>query len=92
MTDILEQHFSPSDQTVENRVGEETVLLHLENGTYCGLDLVGTQIWGLLKQGQPALAICDAIAASYGVDREQVRDDACRFMSDSSSHHILLDA
>ena len=51
MTDILDRHLAPSPDAAESAVGNETVILHLVNGTYYGLDPVGTRIWGLIKEG-----------------------------------------
>lgn len=90
MTDLLAATLLPSDQAVESRVGDETVLLHLENGTYYGLDPIGTQIWERLKQGMEPLAICAEIAELYGVALDRVEDDARRFLSDLTAHGILL--
>lgn len=91
MTDILNSQLSPSDQAIESRVGEETVLLHLGNGTYYGLDAVGTRIWELIKLGMAPLPICVTLAQEYGVAREVIETDARRFLDDLKAHSILVD-
>lgn len=91
MTDILNSRLVPSDQAIESRVGDETVLLHLENGTYYGLDAVGTRIWEMLKEGMALLSICEAVALEYGVASEAVEADARRFLGDLKAHDILVD-
>ena len=92
MTDILARPLSPSPEAFENRVGDETVLLHLGNGTYYGLDAVGTVMWEMLKQGMVPRQICQAIAESYGIPLEQVETDARRFLSDLKDHGIVAEA
>ena len=89
MTDILACTLSPSPEAFENRVGDETVILHLGNGTYYGLDPVGTVMWGLLKQGLAPKEICRSIAESYGAPLEQVEADARRFLDDLKDHDIV---
>lgn len=91
MTDILARPLSPSPEAFENRVGDETVLLHLGNGTYYGLDAVGTVMWEMLKRGMEPRQICQAIAESYAIPLEQVETDARRFLSDLKDHSIVAE-
>lgn len=91
MPDILARPLSPSPEAFENRVGDETVLLHLGNGTYYGLDAVGTVMWEMLKQGMVPRQICHAIAESYEIPLDQVETDARRFLSDLKDHCIVTE-
>lgn len=91
MTDILNSHLVASDQAIESRVGDETVLLHLENGTYYGLDAVGTIIWEMLKGGMTLPSICEAIAQEFGIDRETAEADTRHFLGELKAHSILVD-
>ena len=91
MSDILACPLSPSPEAFENRVGDETVLLHLGNGTYYGLDAVGTVMWEMLKQGMVPRQICHAIAESYEIPLDQVETDARRFLSDLKDHSIVTE-
>lgn len=91
MNDILSSHLVPSSQTIESRVGDETVLLHLENGTYYGLDAVGTLIWEMLKEGITLTAVCEAIAKEYGVAGAAVEADTRHFLGDLKAQNILVD-
>ena len=92
MTDILARPLSPSPEAFENRVGDETVLLHLGNGTYYGLDAVGTVMWEMLKRGMAPRQICQDIAESYGIPLDQVEKDARRFLTDLKDHSIVAEA
>jgi len=91
MTDILHSRLVPSDQAIESRVGDETVLLHLENETYYGLDAVGTSIWEMLKQGMALGSICSALAEEFGVPRETIEADTRLFLAELKAHGILID-
>ena len=92
MTDILEQNWEPSRDAVESRVGDETVILHLTNGTYYGLDAVGTRIWALLKEGSQPTEICARIAEEYDVAPNIAEADARRFLEDLKSNGIIEEA
>lgn len=89
MTDILKIHLVPSEHAVESRVGEETVLLHLENGTYYGLDAVGTRIWALLKEGMEPQAICEILWHEYGQAQDVIAADVRQFLSDLEAQGIV---
>lgn len=91
MTDILNRRLVPSEQALESRVGDETVLLHLENGAYYGIDPIGTRIWQLLKEGHDPLAICGAITLEYEVAPDVAESDVRRFLSDLMTHAIVID-
>jgi len=91
MTDILSLQLLPSEQALESRVGEETVILHLERDIYYGLDQLGTRIWQLLKDGMAPVAISDIVVREYGATRELIEADMRRFLSDLYAHGIVLD-
>jgi len=91
MTDILSRPLAPSPDAVESAVGEETVILHLVNGTYYGLDPVGTRIWALLKDGVATPDICRRLADEYGVDLSTIEADARKFLGDLEAQGILVD-
>ena len=91
MTDLLSRRLVCSPQAVESRVGEETVILHLGNDTYFGLDALGTRIWELLKAGTPLPAIRDRLAEDHGVEAARVEAEvtgkpAAAFFSTALAH------
>ena len=92
MPDPLTLSLTPSEEAVESRVGDETVILHLGNGTYYGLDPIGTVIWEMLKAGDAQPKIRDAILARYDVTPEVVEADMRRFLSDLLAQSILVGA
>lgn len=92
MTDILSRRLIPSPDAVESAVGNETVILHLVNGTYYGLDPIGTRIWALLKEAVSNSDICHAMAEEYDVELATIEDDARLFLAELETHGIVVDA
>ena len=90
MIDLLAKSMRPSGQAIESRVGDETVLLHLESGAYYGLDTVGTRIWELLKQGIDPRAICGQITRESEAEAECVEDDVRRFLEELEAKRIVV--
>jgi hypothetical protein len=87
--DLFSRPLAPSPEALESRVGEETVILHLGNGTYYGLDAVGTRIWEMLGQGLALPAIRDRLAADYAVEPAAVEADMRLFLDDLLAHRLL---
>lgn len=76
----MKKVYTVSDDTVESRLGDETVLLHLESGVYFGLDAVGTDVWELLQEGASVDAICDTLRQEYADAGESLEADILRFL------------
>lgn len=91
MTDLFSRCLSPSPDALESRVGEETVILHLGNDTYYGLDDLGTRIWAMLRDGTPLPDIRDLLAAEFGVGRERIEADMRSFLGHLLDHDLLVD-
>ena len=62
-------------QVIAREVGDETVILDLANGTYYGLDPVGTRICQLMAEGQALTQVCEVMLAEYDVMREDIELD-----------------
>ena len=90
MTDILTRTLRPSDDAVESTVGDETVILHLVNGTYYGLDAVGTRIWSMMKNATPIGEICQQLSTEFNVDLATIQDDARRFLGELEAQGLLI--
>ncbi len=90
MTDILDLIFVVSPDAAESAVGDETVILHLVNGTYYGLDSVGTRIWAMLKDRVAPRDICRRLADEYEVELPTVEADARIFLSDLDAQGIVV--
>lgn len=89
MTEILSMQWRISDDAVANPVGGETVILHLGNGHYFGLDEVGTQLWEGLKAGKLPSEICEEVLAIYEVERSTVEGDLAKFLEQLEQHDLV---
>lgn len=62
-------------EVMARQVGEETVILHLESGTYYGLDPVGARIWQLIVEGKNLGEVCGVMIDEYEVEQVQIERD-----------------
>jgi len=90
VSDMLLENWRPSDDAIDNPVGGETVILHLGNGTYYGLDTIGSLLWEGLKAGKTPVGICDEILEAFDTEREMVEQDLRRFMNELSDHGLIV--
>ena len=63
-------------------VGEETVILDLESGTYFSLDSVGGRVWELIQSGKSLKQICDVLIEQYDASREVLERDVLALAHD----------
>jgi Coenzyme PQQ synthesis protein D (PqqD) len=92
VTDVLNIRWKISDQAIANTVGDEVVVLHLANGTYYGLDPVGSILWEALGQGDTPAHACEQILARYDVDRETVERDLRQFIDELAEGDLIVAA
>ena len=67
----------------------EMVLLHLADGVYYGLDVVGAHVWRLLDRPRTIRAIVDDVVAHYDVERARCESDVLAFLGDLRSHELI---
>jgi hypothetical protein len=72
----------PSAAQVSSDLGDEVVILHVENGLYHGLDSIGARIWHLMGEHKTVGEIRDAILAEYDVSRDQCEQDLQALLHD----------
>ena len=68
---------------------DETVILHLESGTYFGLSNVGARIWNLIQEPKPASDVRDVLLEEYDIDPGQCERDVLALLSDLEAHRLI---
>ena len=63
------------DHVLSRRVGDETVLLNLDNEQYYGLDGVGARFWEIAEDGTTFKQAVDVLQAEYAVERDVLVTD-----------------
>lgn len=86
--------YMASPDALESRLGAETVILHMDSGTYFGLDAVGTVVWKRLGQtdGMTPLDICDHVKSVFADAPKTVEDDVMGFLEQLAEHRLIQHA
>jgi hypothetical protein len=78
-----------TDRQVSNEVGDEAVILDVEDGMYYGLNAVGARVWSLLQEPRTVAEICDAIAAEYDVERPVCERDVLSLVDQLAGQRLV---
>ncbi len=71
-----------SQDQVSSDLAGESVILNLKNGTYYGLNELGSVIWEFIQQPKTVADICDSILEDYEVDSETCASSVQALLSD----------
>ena len=63
----------------------ETVILHVEQGRYYGLNKLGTRVWSLIQEPRTIDELLQTILNEYEVEREQAERDLVALVKNLAS-------
>jgi hypothetical protein len=72
-----------------SKIDDEVVMMSIANGTYSGLDVIGSEIWNLLASPKRVSEICDLLLERYEVDRDRCEADVLSFLNDLVSDNVI---
>ncbi len=85
----LDAVVSTSSQQVAAVLGDEVVILGLDEGAYFGLRSVGARVWEELRQPVRLGDVVDRIVAEFDVDRERCERDLLAFVASLVERHLV---
>lgn len=89
LSDMLETRWRISSQAIGKSVADETVVLHLGNGTCFGLDPIGSRLWETLSAGDPPASICASLLEAYDVGPAQLAEDLRALMTELANNNLV---
>lgn len=78
-----------AEQQVSAPLGDETIILHMDDGVYYGLDPVGTRIWDLLQRPRVVSEIRDRIVEEYDVEPERCEEDLIDLLQQLTDRRLV---
>jgi hypothetical protein len=85
----LTQKISVHQEVVMEDMGDESILLHIENEQYYGLDDVGNRMWQVITEAESLGAAIDVLAAEYDVPPEQLKPDVQELIEKWVEHELV---
>ena len=74
---------------VSCRLDTESVILHIDNGVYFGLNDVGTTIWNHIQSPSRVGEIRDAIIRQYDVTADRCEPDLLNLLQELENHGLI---
>lgn len=71
-----------TDDQVSTKVGDEIVILGMQDGMYYGLDAVGARVWPMIEAPARVADIVSALVADFDVDAETCERDLLILLRD----------
>lgn len=87
---MTNERFKISSDVMSRRLGGETVLLHVADGTYFALDSVGSDVWDYIEQGLDVPQIVECMLARYEVDRIDLERDIRNLMARLTEKKLVM--
>jgi hypothetical protein len=78
-----------SQGVMAREVGDETVILNLETGTYFGLNQVGATIWKYISEGKDLASICEALEAEFEVTQQAAQEDVRVLLNELEQNGLI---
>ena len=83
--------FRIPDTVLSQELAGDTVLLHLDTGTYFGLDPLGTRVWRLLQSGRRLPDIRETLLKDYDVAPARLDADLRALMTQLRKNRLVSD-
>ncbi|PDT90710.1 PqqD family protein [Bradyrhizobium sp. Y36] len=80
---------SRAQKHLATEVDGNFILMSIEGGTYCGLDEIASDIWRRLARPLTVEALCQAMAANYRGDREQITADVLELLASLRDQRLI---
>jgi hypothetical protein len=70
-------------------LGNEVMILNLENGVYYGLDEVGARIWEILQEPRTLGEIRETLLSEFDVDADRCERDLVQLVGELMDAHLV---
>ncbi len=74
---------------ISTELDGETVLMHVSNGMYFGLNAVGSVIWETMKEPVTVDRLCDAVADEFEVARDVCENDVRELLAQLEENGLV---
>ena len=76
-------------EQISTNLGDEVVILHLDAGSYYGLDQVGVFVWNLIQEPRKVADIRDAICEEYEVELNHCERDLLALLEELAANQLI---
>lgn len=81
MAVALNDRVSRLEGFLKASVGDNLVLLDMDQGVYVGLDAIGARIWDRIETPAVVSDICEELARDYAAEAAVIQADVLKFLN-----------
>tara|TARA_B100000925_G_scaffold176496_1_gene133080 strand:+ start:295 stop:555 length:261 start_codon:yes stop_codon:yes gene_type:complete len=81
--------FKKKESCICTNVGDQAIILNIENGHYYELNKTGLAIWDTLEKHSNAESIADALSPMFNVESKIIKNDINNFLNECLNHGFL---
>jgi len=78
-----------SDALLSTSLGDDVVMMDIEQGAYYGLEAVAARIWALTEQPVSVGSLCERLVTEYQISPEQCQQEVLTFLGDLLARRIV---
>lgn len=78
---LMDQLITQDPNNIVSDMGEEKVVLSIENGKYYNLGAMGSRIWDLIEEPVTIQHVVESLLKEYEVSREVCEEQVLSFLS-----------
>lgn len=80
---------SRNEGILSSRIGNEEVMMHVEEGKYFSLNSISTRIWELIESPISPERICDELVKEYDISPEECTKDVIEVLQSMLKDKII---
>lgn len=89
LTIALDTVVGRNESLLSADLGDDVVMMDIDNGSYYGLEAVASRIWSLLETPCSARSICAQLVDEYEIEAEQCEREVLTFLERLLSQRIV---
>ena len=78
-----------NQEMLTSNIGEEIVMMSIENSAYYGLDPIGSNIWEMLAEPIRVSDLCAQLMQRYEVNEQDCQRDVLNFLNQMRNEDLL---
>lgn len=85
----LESTVQRNPELLASSIGDEVVMMSIENSAYYGLDPVGSKIWEMIAEPLLVSDLCEQLMERFDVLPSQCQVDVLKFLNELHTEGML---
>lgn len=85
----FEERLAKPQRVLIQELDDESVLLHVANGQYFGLNVTGTKMWNELTTASSIQAAYNKLLSQYNIPPDQLKEDLSALIEELLDNELL---